>query len=182
MQHTPVTMEQLKSIGHIVKTFGYDGEYIVFSDYDQAIEHLEFAFIEIDGLPVPFKLYDVTYHKNNTWRMKLTPILEDLDFTGQTLYATKDDLLASFKHEDLDPDSKEFFIEDLIGFDVIDTETDKVLGQITGIEGTTANKLFVVSRADDKDSELLIPIVDEFVEYIEESSIGVTLPKGLLDL
>ena len=65
---------------------------------------------------------------------------------------------------------------------IIDTESDKVLGRIIGIEDSTANNLFIVSRAEDNDSKLYIPIADEFIEYIDEGSIGVTLPKGLLEL
>ena len=182
MQRTPVTLEQLKPIGRIVKTFGYEGDYIVHSDYDEAIEHLDFAFVEIDGLPVPFKLSDVTFHKGEMWRLQLIPIIEDQDFTGHTLYALNQDLLDSLHHDDTDSDSKDFFLDDLIGFDVIDIESDKVLGKITAIDDSTTNQLFIISCADDSNRELLIPIADEFIDYIDESSIGVTLPKGLLDL
>jgi len=165
MPHTPVTFEQLRPIGHIIKTFGYEGDYIIYSNYGEAIEDLDFVFVEIDGLPVPF-----------------IPVIDDQDLTGHTIYATSQDLIDSLHHDATDPDSKEFFIEDLIGFDIIDTESDKVLGRIIGIEDSTANNLFIVSRAEDNDNKLYIPIADEFIEYIDEGSIGVTLPKGLLEL
>lgn len=182
MSRTPVTLEQLKPIGQIVKAFGYEGDYIVLSDYDDAIEDLDFAFVEIDGLPVPFKLSGTTFHKGEMWRTRLLPVIDDQDLTGYKLYATKEDLIKSLHRDSADRDSQEFFIEDLIGFDIIDTETDKVLGHIIGIEDSTANKLFIVNRAEDNNSEMYIPIADEFIDYIEEGAIGVTLPNGLLDL
>ncbi len=182
MPHTPVTLEQLKPIGNIVKTFGYEGDYIVYSDYDEAIEELDFAFVEIDGLPVPFKLSDTTFHKGEMWRVRLLPVIEDQDLTGHTLYAAKQDLIEAFRSDDTNSDSKEFFLEDLIGFNVIDTESDKTIGQVTEIEDSTANKLFIVSLAEDNDREIYIPIADEFIKYIDQGEIGVILPKGLLDL
>ena len=48
MPHTPVTFEQLRPIGHIIKTFGYEGDYIIYSNYGEAIEDLDFVFVEID--------------------------------------------------------------------------------------------------------------------------------------
>lgn len=182
MPHAPVTFEQLRPIGHIIKTFGYEGDYIMYSNYGEAIEDLDFVFVEIDGLPVPFKLSGTTFHKGEMWRSRLIPVIDDQDLTGHTIYATSQDLIDSLHHDATDPDSKEFFIEDLIGFDIIDTESDKVLGRIIGIEDSTANNLFIVSRAEDNDSKMYIPIADEFIEYIDEGSIGVTLPKGLLEL
>lgn len=182
MSRTPVTMEQLRPIGHIVKTFGYEGDYIVQSNYDDAIEDLDFAFVEIDGLPVPFKLSGTVFHKGEMWRVRLLSVIEDQDLTGHTLYATNHDLIKSLHRDDVDQDSQDFFIEDLIGFDIIDAESDRTIGQIIGIEDSTANKLFIVSRAEDNGRELYVPIADEFIEYIDDCKIGVVLPKGLLDL
>lgn len=182
MSHLPLTVNDLKAIGHIVKTFGYAGEYIFSSDYDDAIERLEYVFIEIDGLPVPYALAKVRYQKNDLWCIGFNPIPEDESYVGKTVYAKSDDLKQAISEDDDDRDSDCLFYDDLIGYDIIDASTDKRIGTIIGIDDSTENALFVVESDESDDSAILIPIANEFIDYIEDKRIGMTLPQGLLDL
>ena len=58
--------------------------------------------------------------------------------------------------------------------------------EIVGIDDTTANTLFEVSRtgASPSDHPVLIPVAEEFIKGVdnENREIRVTLPKGLLEL
>lgn len=57
-----------------------------------------------------------------------------------------------------------------------------LIGKIDDIDVSTDNALFIVISPEDK--KILVPIVDEFITDIDMDnlSISVDLPEGLLDL
>ena len=71
-----------------------------------------------------------------------------------------------------------YFLEDLIGFEVINSDNVN-LGKIIDIMETGAHDIFVVS-----DDEIMIPDVEEFVKEIdfETKKIMVDVPQDLIDL
>jgi 16S rRNA processing protein RimM len=73
----------------------------------------------------------------------------------------------------------EYWIEDLIGMSVIKNDTGELLGKVKDIIRSGGNELYLVDGEDGK--EHLIPIVDEFINYIDERArqICVTLINGL---
>lgn len=94
-------------------------------------------------------------------------------YSGRELYLSEKEVAAYFKKE------TEGF-EYLTGFTAIDEETG-VIGTIEEVIETPAQILLQVNR---QGSEVLIPLVDDFVIDIneEEKEILLTLPEGLLDL
>jgi 16S rRNA processing protein RimM len=71
-------------------------------------------------------------------------------------------------------------IHQLIGYTIIDRIKGEI-GIIEAIEDTTENILFVISY---KNTELLIPVVEKFIEKIDDrrKAIITQLPVGLLEL
>lgn len=89
---------------------------------------------------------------------------------NKILYAKRSD----FKLED-----GEFFIADLVGVDVIDSQTDEVYGKLTEIINRGASDIYVVNT---KNGERMIPAVDEFIVKIDvNKGIFVKAIPGLLD-
>lgn len=77
-----------------------------------------------------------------------------------------------------DINNEEYFLEDLIGFEVINSDNVN-LGKIIDIMETGAHDIFVVS-----DDEIMIPDVEEFVKEIdfEAKKLMVDVPQDLIDL
>jgi len=74
----------------------------------------------------------------------------------------------------------QFYVHELIGFDVVDEENHSV-GKLTEIMQTGANDVYVVTRPDA--SELLLPVISSVVLGIDADrrQISVRLIPGLLD-
>lgn len=74
----------------------------------------------------------------------------------------------------------EFYDDEVIGFEVDDTEMG-ALGKITEVVQAGPNKLLSVSY---QEREVLIPLNSPFIEGVNKSrkKITVTLPNGFLDI
>lgn len=77
-----------------------------------------------------------------------------------------------------DMNNDEYFLEDLIGFEVINSD-EANLGKIIDIMETGAHDILIVS-----DDEIMIPDVEEFVKEIdfEAKKFFVDVPQDLIDL
>lgn len=90
--------------------------------------------------------------------------------SGGTLYVRRD-LLGEMNEE-------EYFMEDLIDFEVINSDGVN-LGKVIDILETGAHDIFIVS-----DEEIMIPDVEQFIKAIdfEAKKINVDVPQDLIDL
>ena len=87
-----------------------------------------------------------------------------------TLYADRED----FTLED-----GEYFITDIIGLDVIDSDNGKVYGKVKEIINRGASDIYVV---DTPNGERMIPAVDEFIVNVDiQKGVTVKTIEGLLD-
>lgn len=93
-----------------------------------------------------------------------------LSLKNVTVYADRDD----FELED-----GEFFLTDIIGLDVIDSESGKVYGRVSDIINRGASDIYVVETPV---GERMIPAVDEFIVEIDiNCGVKVRTIEGLLD-
>ena len=78
-------------------------------------------------------------------------------------------------------DKKEFYFEEIIGFQIIDSKLDKI-GIIDSINSQTTQTLAFVDNS--KGNIVMVPLVEAFIDEIDKKDnvIYVTLPEGLLDL
>ena len=81
--------------------------------------------------------------------------------------------------EDFALEDGEYFIADMIGVDVIDSESGKICGKVTDIINRGASDIYVV---DTPNGERMIPAVDEFIIKADiHEGVFVKLIPGLLD-
>ncbi len=80
---------------------------------------------------------------------------------------------------DFELEDGEFFIADIIGIDVIDSETGKVYGELREIINRGASDIYVVNTPS---GERMIPAVDEFIVNVDvKKGVFVKTIPGLLD-
>jgi len=73
----------------------------------------------------------------------------------------------------------EYWIEDLIGMNVVELETGNILGKVKDVIRNGESELYLIDGEDGK--EHLIPVVEEFIKNINERSrlIYIALIDGL---
>lgn len=169
-----IRTEEVYKIGIFNKPHGIHGE-LQFSFTDDIFDRVEAEYIicSMDGILVPFFIEEYRFRSDSSALMKL----EGIDnaekariFTNAEVYFPKK--LA----ENVEP--SEITWNYFIGFDVEDTHHGK-LGEVTDVDTTTINTLFIVSRNDE---ELLIPAQEEFIINIDAKKrlITMELPIGLI--
>lgn len=176
-----IKSEQLVEIGKFNKPHGINGE-ISLTLFDNADpDRLECVVVDIDGINVPFFIESLRPKTTETVLVKIDGI-DSEDATRQLVNKTAYLLDTDDALVDDDTDGEGMYASSLIGYTVIDGENGSTLGEITDIEDSTANALFIVKREDD--TTLYIPIADELIEAIdtEGHTVTVNLPEGLLSL
>ena len=172
-----IRREELIKIGQFNKPHGVRGE-ISFTFSDDVFDRGESPYIVccIDNIYVPFFIEEYRFKTGTTALMKLVDIDSDeaaRDFTNLEVFYPKSHYIEN--DEEATPD--DYFI----GFTISDI-TYGTLGEVTAIDDSTINVLFVVITPDER--ELLIPVQEAFVRAIDEEEriIHMDLPEGLLDM
>ena len=82
--------------------------------------------------------------------------------------------------DDLELDDDTYFIQDLIGLEVRDADTDKVYGKIADVLETGANDVYVIKG---EDREYLIPAIADVVVStdIDTNLMTIRPLDGLFD-
>lgn len=164
-------------LGKIVKKYGFKGELLAKLDTDEPelYKDLESVFIAIGNDLVPFFIEKSSLHKSTLLRMRI----EDVDTE-----ADADSLLKSELYLPLNMLPKlsgnQFYFHEIIGFKMVDVEFGEV-GQIIGVNDSTAQSLFEVQRGE---KQILIPVNDEFIVRLDriKKEIVVQTPSGLIEL
>lgn len=163
-------------IGQIIKPHGVSGEMSFnFTSDVFDTEDIPFIILEMQGILVPFFIEEYRFKSGSTGLIKLDGIKNENQaraLSGLTIFVQK-------KYLDKVEDA-EIELDYFVGFDLIDAERG-LLGNISEVDQTTDNVLFVIPNGDD---ELLIPAGEEYIEEIDhqKKTIRVRLPEGLLDL
>lgn len=160
-------------IGKIVNTQGLKGDVRIYpdTDYVERFEELEYLYVE--GEKEVFHIVKVRYKKNLAIvRFEGLDHINDVEkYMNKIVYTEK---LSS---EELEEDR--FYVEDIIGFKVIDRVKGDV-GVLKEVVQNPAHDLYLIKLPEGK--EVLIPVVKEFIEDIdlEAGIIYTTLIEGLL--
>lgn len=173
---TMIGANDLLPVAHTQKPYGVRGELLLlFRRSEYAELDADYYFLEIDAIPVPFRVEEFTFVTDTTARVKL----EDVDdeqtaarFSRLEVLLPRELVLSAGEQEDTD---WRFFL----GFTVTD-QHGKTLGVIEEVDDATINVLFIV-REDDK--EHLIPATDDFIAAVDERSriLEMYLPEGLIE-
>ena len=172
-----IKREDLIKIGQFNKPHGIKGE-ISFTFTNDIFDESECEFLvyEIDGIFIPFVIESYRFKSNATALIKFKGIETDTQaklFTNLDVYFPKQYLKEEVSSETT---SWDYFI----GYTLVDNILG-IIGNITNVDETTINVLFVVDRAG---KEILVPAVEDLITGIDEENktIKMTIPEGLIDL
>lgn len=168
-------MEDRLRVGVITSAHGVHGEANVFPTTDDALrfKKLKKVYIDTKKEQIKAEIEGVKFFKN----------MVILKFNG----IDDRNLIEKYKSCDLLIDREdavplgedEYFICDLIGFDVV-SDTDEHLGTLTDILTTAANDVYMVN--DENGREILIPSTKDCILNIDTDKkiICVHLLKGMI--
>ena len=165
------------SLGKITKPHGLKGEVIIWLDVDmpENYENLDAVFLEIKGQLVPYLIEEIQVRGK-----KSIVKFEDIN-TIEMTEAIVD--AAAFLPLKALPKLKgnQFYYHEVIGYELYDNMTQKSLGILKAIYESIGQDLFAI---DIEESEILIPIVDNFIQSIDHTAkrISLDLPDGLIDI
>lgn len=171
-----ITHEQVYRIGRIGKPHGVKGEVsLQFSDdvFDRV--DADYLVLETDGILVPFFMEEYRFRNDSAALVKF----EGIDTQERARELTHCDVY--FPYSLSDGNEQQFSWNEIVGFSLIDANTQQPVGEITAIDDSTINILFHVKRDGE---EILIPASDELIQSVsmERREIEITLPDGILDL
>ena len=163
--------KQLIEFGKVVNTHGLKGEVKVYSYTDDEKNVLKLKKVFVNNT-----WYNVESMKlfKNMFLMKLVGI-DDIDSTNSLINS----LVYREIKDDESNEEEGYFIQDLIGLDVMD-ENSKKLGILTEVFRTGANDVYEIT--DENGKTIYIPAIKDVVKKIDITSniIVIKLMEGLV--
>ena len=175
-----ITRDELIAIGRYNKPHGVAGEISATIDADMdTLQGLSCLVTDIDGIFVPFFVNACRPKSQETVLLTIDGIDNEKEVSrlvNHDIYALKRD----YRQECLDSDADGFPLDYFIGFELHDSDGERV-GEITDVDEQTENAIFIVDR---EGAELMVPATDELiVEFdLDKKVMVMDLPQGLLDL
>lgn len=168
-------MKQYLEIGKLTKTQGLNGEMRMQFYCDSADVLGDMETLYFDKGKTPVKLISVRYVKNDVCVVKLgcADTVEDAQkYLGKTLYADR---------ADFDLPEGVYFIDDLIGLDVIDADNGKSYGKIDEVLQNGPTDVYSLKTPDGR--QLMFPSIPEVVinRDIEGGKIVIRPLDGLFE-
>lgn len=172
-----IRQEDVYKIGVLGKSHGVKGE-IQFRFTDDVFDQCDsdYLILDMEGILVPFFMEEYRFRSDEVALMKFCDIDSEQrarEFTGIEVYFPR--AIAEENKEDLS-------WAQIIGFTLLDSKTQKVVGEIMSVDETTINLLFDVKTQNGE--EILIPANEELITNVdaEQRNIEVDIPNGLLEL
>ena len=172
-----IRQEDVYKIGVLGKPHGVKGE-IQFRFTDDVFDQCDsdYLILDMEGILVPFFMEEHRFRSDEVALMKFCDIDSEQrarEFTGIEVYFPR--AIAEENKEDLS-------WAQIIGFTLLDSKTQKVVGEIMSVDETTINLLFDVKTQNGE--EILIPANEELITNVdaEQRNIEVDIPNGLLEL
>ena len=161
---------ELKEIGYFVKTHGIKGHLILKSDIDFYFEDVNAFFIEQGGSNAPYFISEIK--ENDKGFIVLLEEANDINkaklLTGKKVFV--DSKFVPEQEEEIE----------WIGFELI----DKNFGSLGKIVEVNDNGVQILVSIIYKEKEIILPLVEEFIENIDESlrQIHFNAPEGLIEM
>lgn len=172
-----ISRESVFKIGTIGRIHGVKGE-VAIHITDDVFDRVEadFLFVEVEGLLVPFFIEEYRFKSDTTVLMKFC----DIDDANRASSLTGNDIY--FPRDLVEEADGELTWNEMVGFTVIDSNTQQTVGEITHVDLSTINTLFEVNTTDGK--SILIPAADELVDDVDRKARTITMrvPEGLIEL
>ncbi|MFQ5454000.1 MAG: ribosome maturation factor RimM [Candidatus Zixiibacteriota bacterium] len=168
--------KEIVTVGKLGRTRGLEGELYI---------------IPLTDFPERFlNLNEIYLRKKDSWEM--VQIVSTRFVSGRLVIKfkninTREDASRLTNQDIAVPDDQlvelpddTFYIFDLIGCNVIEEGSEKVLGKIINVEQYPANDVYVIKTI--KEKEILFPAVKKFVKNIDIKNKKVTiLTAGIID-
>ena len=167
------SMEQFLEIGKIVGTHALKGELRVdpWCDSPQFLCKFKALYLAKGATKLSVKSRP---HKNIAIvKVKGVGTIEEADkLKGKILYMNRQDANLA---------EGEYFIQDLMGMEVLDVDNGTKYGTLTEVFKTGANDVYQVT--DENKNNYLIPVIDEVVISVnlEENKVLIRPLKGIFD-
>ena len=163
--------DDVYKIGRIGKPHGIGGEVTLrFSDdvFDRV--DAEYLVLMVDGILVPFFIEEYRFRSEEVALVKF----EDIDTMDRAAELTGCDVFFPRHLADIDNDVLTW--SQIVGYDIVDVASGKVIGRIEPVDESTINVLLELADGT------LIPAVDEFIDDIDHEArkLFMSLPDGLL--
>lgn len=166
-------MEQYLEIGKVVSTHGLRGELRVDPWCDSPQFLCQFKTLYLKNGETKLSVSSRPHKTIAIVKAKGIDTIEEAEkLRGRVLYINRSDARLA---------PGEYFIQDLMGLDVIDIDTSKSYGKITDVLKTGANDVYQVT--DEKKKDYLIPVIDDVVKEIDINGGKVLIKplKGIFD-
>ena len=168
-----IKKEEVYKIGRLGKAHGIRGEVSFLFD-DDVFDRVDadYLILDIDGILVPFFMEEYRFKSDANALVKFDGIdtLERAkELTGCDVY---------FPRELSDEDSEHISWAEIIGYELVGSETGTVAGTIASVDDSTINTLFELEDGR------LIPASEELIQAIDtkKHQIEIKLPEGILEL
>lgn len=166
----------LIEVGKIVNTHGLRGEVKVvpWTDYPEDFEDIEYVYARKGREDIRLDITGVKYQKNNV-------ILKFKQITSIEEAQNLKNLEILTERSMFNLPEGVYFIQDLIGLDIINIETGEKIGTLVDVFNTGSNDIYDVKREGKKN--ILLPVIDDVVKEIdmENKKISVFMMEGLDD-
>ena len=163
--------DDVYKIGRIGKPHGIGGEVTLrFSDDVFYRVDADYLVLMVDGIFVPFFIEEYRFRSEEVALVKF----EDIDTMDRAAELTGCDVFFPRHLADIDNDVLTW--SQIVGYDIVDVASGKVIGRIESVDESTINVLLELADGT------LIPAADEFIDDIDHEArkLFMSLPDGLL--
>lgn len=164
--------EDVYKIGKIGKPHGISGE-VTLRFTDDVFDRVDadYLVLMVDGILVPFFMEEYRFRSDEVALIKF----EDIDTMERASELTGCEVF--FPRELADSDDIEMTWSQIVGYDIVDADSHKLIGRIASVDETTINVLLEL------DDGTLIPAAEEFIIDIDhkERKMFMRLPEGLVN-
>ncbi len=166
--------KQFLECGKIVSTHGIKGELKVQVWADQPEFILDFDMLYFDKGETPIKVK--SSRLNKAMALLFLDGIDTMDkansYRGKILYANRDDI---------ELDEGDFFIQDLVGLDVVDVDSGVSYGTLSDVSKTGANDVYHIT--DQTGKLRLIPAIPQVIieTNLDEGFMKIKPLEGLFD-
>lgn len=172
-----IRRDDVYKIGKLGKPHGVKGE-ITFAITDDVFDRVDadYLVLDIDGILVPFYLEEYRFKNDDNVLVKF----EDIDTQEQVRAYTGCEVYFPRHLSDCDEENMSW--AEIIGFQLVDAVSGRVVGTIDHVDDSTLNLLFEITSPEGE--ALLIPANNDLIEEvdIEKKMIRMAIPEGLLEL
>lgn len=161
-------------VGKVVGTHGIKGDIKVQPWCDSPFFLCEFKNLYLDNGEKKVKVFRSRVNKNI-----VIVNIEGIDSVEKANLLRGKILYIDRQEAKIDEDT--YFIQDIIGIEVVDISNNKIYGKVTDVIKTGANDVYQLT--DSKNKEYLLPVIDDVVKDVDldNNKVFISPIKGIFE-